>query len=86
MDRPTRELSFPKVLPDIGVKVPTGDIPEEEIQRERHLVQRPVGEFLMISGFWQIIARILRAAIRGVSICFPSCNPGSIGDGVGANA
>ena len=35
------QLPLPKVLPDIGVKVPPTDIPEEEIQRERHLVQRP---------------------------------------------
>ena len=34
-------LAVPKVLPDIGIKVPPTDIPKEKIQREHHLVQRP---------------------------------------------
>jgi len=39
IDFPLGQPALPEMLPDFGVKVPTGCIPQEKIQGERHLVQ-----------------------------------------------
>ena len=62
-------LALPKVVPDEGVKVPPTNIPEEEIERERHLVQRPSfhvepreGTRLHEGGFSAVVRRLPVAA------------------------
>ena len=41
IDFPLGQRALPEMLPNLGVKVPTGCIPEEKIQGERHFVQSP---------------------------------------------
>ena len=58
------QLALPKVLADKRVKVPPTDIPEEKIQREGHVIQRPPlhvesreGTRLQEGGFTAVVRR-----------------------------